>query len=400
MRIGVKALLVLVCLLGFAPGLAWADPILLPAADYKSGGEGVAYHDTDSSNNGGAYRPTEGVDVENGGEGLDVGWTASGEWFYMSTDTSPGPWVDDPVFQAGRYVVSFRVAAPGTGTSFRVQVGGQTIVGTVGATGGWQNYQTVSVLSAAPFVAGAQAVKFVCTTGGFNLRSVEFTPESEFTGELSPYLGPQVPTSAALSAPPVATRGFKITTMGGLQNGQQVGSFAQMNELLDTGKIGDNVATIVGVRLDNVVNLLDNGASGVFGNDASFPGMTGSGNNDFATEALGYIHLTPGLHTIGLNSDDGGIVSVGGVEVGRSAELKGTSTDDFQFMVSQDGYYELDVRQFQRGGGAAFELHDVDLDGNRVLLNEGSMEVYVPEPCSLAVLAIGGLFVLRRRRAA
>ena len=44
-------------------------PIALPgtigAADFDKGGEGVAYHDSDAANVGGAYRTGEGVDIQN-----------------------------------------------------------------------------------------------------------------------------------------------------------------------------------------------------------------------------------------------------------------------------------------------------------------------------------------------
>ena len=39
-------------------------PGRVQAEDYDTGGEGVAYHDTDAANLGGAYRPSEGVDLK------------------------------------------------------------------------------------------------------------------------------------------------------------------------------------------------------------------------------------------------------------------------------------------------------------------------------------------------
>src|SRR6185295_4181981 len=44
-------------------GTPWPIPGTVQAENFDNGGEGTAYHDNDSVNNGGAYRPT-GVDIE------------------------------------------------------------------------------------------------------------------------------------------------------------------------------------------------------------------------------------------------------------------------------------------------------------------------------------------------
>src|SRR5262249_39041069 len=69
---------------GEAPftGLPQAVPGTIQAEDFDGGGEGTAYHDSDTSNNGNQYRATA-VDIENcadAGGGYNVGWTAGGEW--------------------------------------------------------------------------------------------------------------------------------------------------------------------------------------------------------------------------------------------------------------------------------------------------------------------------------
>src|SRR5258708_6055890 len=59
-------------------GTPWPIPGKLEAENYDTGGEGIAYHDTDTSNDGGQYRTSEGVDIEvcgDTGGGYDVGWT-------------------------------------------------------------------------------------------------------------------------------------------------------------------------------------------------------------------------------------------------------------------------------------------------------------------------------------
>src|SRR4029077_7727369 len=106
---------------------------------YDNGGEGVAYHDTESANQGGQYRLTEGVDVEgsaDGGGGYDVGWIYPGEWLKYTVN----------VTAAGAYDIQARVASPGAGGNFHIEMNGVNVSGvmTIPATGGWQTWQTIT----------------------------------------------------------------------------------------------------------------------------------------------------------------------------------------------------------------------------------------------------------------
>jgi beta-glucanase (GH16 family) len=134
--------------LGFAHGI----PGQIEAEDYDLGGEGLAYHDCDTANNGGAYRPGEGVDVEPSSEGaFDVGWTCQGEWIEYTVN----------VAAAGTYQIDARVASLATGGSFRLEFDGvdQTGVVSVPATGGWQSWTTVT--ATATLLAGEQIMRYV-----------------------------------------------------------------------------------------------------------------------------------------------------------------------------------------------------------------------------------------------
>ena len=69
-------------------GAPAAVPGTIQAEDFDNGGEGVGYHDTDATNNGGAYRQT-GVDIESSSAGgYDVGWIASGEWMNYTVNVA------------------------------------------------------------------------------------------------------------------------------------------------------------------------------------------------------------------------------------------------------------------------------------------------------------------------
>src|SRR5437868_1333175 len=62
-----------------AGGVSWVE-----GEDFDNGGEGVCYHDSSANNQGGAYRLTEGVDIEGPGASTDgtynVGYVTPGEW--------------------------------------------------------------------------------------------------------------------------------------------------------------------------------------------------------------------------------------------------------------------------------------------------------------------------------
>src|SRR5205085_7175110 len=117
-----------------------AIPGVIEAENFDNGGDGAAYHDTSSGNNGGAYRSTD-VDIEattDTGGGYDVGWMTAGEWLNYTVSVS----------QSGTYMLTARVAASGAGGTLHVEVGGVNKTGTltIPNTGGWQAWTDTSTL--------------------------------------------------------------------------------------------------------------------------------------------------------------------------------------------------------------------------------------------------------------
>lgn len=153
---------------GQAPylGDAFAFPARIEAEDFDAGGEGVAYHDTDAANNGGQYRPGEGVDIEacsDTGGGYNVGWLSPGEWLEYTVSV-PLP---------GEYTFEVRVASLSAGGIFHLEFKGVDLTGdvTVPPTGGWQAWTTVT--ATATLEAGTQTMRFVPSSDGFNVNYIE-----------------------------------------------------------------------------------------------------------------------------------------------------------------------------------------------------------------------------------
>ena len=152
---------------GQAPflGSAFVLPARIEAEDYDTGGESVAYHDTDAGNNGSQYR-TDDVDIEECTDtegGYNVGWLNQSEWLEY-TVTVPAD---------GDYMIEARVASLSSGGTFHMEFNGIDETGEVivPVTDGWQNWTTVSATST--LSAGTQTMRFVPTAEGFNVNYFE-----------------------------------------------------------------------------------------------------------------------------------------------------------------------------------------------------------------------------------
>ena len=147
-------------------GSATALPGVLAMDRFDNGGEGVAYHD-DALKNGAAIRSETMVDLENtNNTGVNVGWTAAGEWLEWTVN----------VTQAGSYNMNLQTA--GNGGTFKFTVAGATTYdsGALSAavTTGWQTYQTVTK-SGFSLNAGTQVIRLEYLANvAFNLKNLEF----------------------------------------------------------------------------------------------------------------------------------------------------------------------------------------------------------------------------------
>ncbi len=281
----------------------------------------------------------------------------------------------------------------------RVTVGGLTFIeGLADLGSGWQSTAIKLV-----FGLPDELLAGVCVTSHDNTQLVQarawnvaYEANPAMVGALT---FPTVPASAALAAPPSQVSGFKIRALKPLiTDGWNA---AGMNELLDTGTYKGLPAQpgTEGTRVEQFVNLFDTGGRGYFSEsngypDQSFPGIDpleipapdpagGDDDENFACEVLGCIQLSAGLHIIGACHDDDIYIKIGDVMVGSKNTWDGGDKTDFTFQVEADGYYNLQVRFLEIGGGDYLELHEVMLDGTRILLNDvadGGSAVFAPAP--------------------
>jgi beta-glucanase (GH16 family) len=140
-------------------------PGVIEAEDYDLGGQGVAYNDANNNNNGGAYRPVEGVDLERTTDadlGFNVGWTEPGEWIEYMVDVTPGT-----------YDLEVRVASAADGGTLHIELDGVDVSGPISfaGTGGWQNWTTVRA-EELTLGAGVQTMRLVIDGGGFNVNNI------------------------------------------------------------------------------------------------------------------------------------------------------------------------------------------------------------------------------------
>lgn len=143
-----------------APGNRVSVPGVVQAENY------VTFFDTTRGNAGGQHR-NDDVDIQattdtNGG--FNVGWIDGNEWLEFPIT----------VRQAGEYRGEVRVAsAPGNGM-FTLEVDGvaKGNAFSVGSTGGWQNWETMST-SLGQLSAGNHTLRVQVQSGGFNLNWIE-----------------------------------------------------------------------------------------------------------------------------------------------------------------------------------------------------------------------------------
>jgi beta-glucosidase len=172
---------------GDAPygGTAAAVPGTVYAANYDTGGQGVAYNTAAGNGSANGYR-TDGIDLEatadttnaTGAGADDIGWTTAGQWFKYTVN----------VATAGTYSVAFRLSSP-YGITDAVHIAnaaGTNLTGAVAVpnTGGYETWTTVTASIILP--AGQQTLTLDQDSNGFNFHFMTFTLTSGGGGGTPP----------------------------------------------------------------------------------------------------------------------------------------------------------------------------------------------------------------------
>ncbi len=147
-----------------------------------------------------------------------------------------------------------------------------------------------------------------------------------------------------------------------------VGSVTQAESVISTP--ADQTSTVS--QTDSVLNFMDTGGGGHFGNDSPFPGMSiGEGLSNYVLQATGTIQITSaqaGYYTFGVNSDDGYTLTISGANFsngvntttcsgGTMAESNPQSpSDSLATTYLAAGSYPVNLVYYQDGGGASLEF--------------------------------------------
>ena len=166
-------------------GTPLAVPGIVEAEDFDLGGEGIAYHDTTDENQGGQYRTSEGVDIENcSAGGYNIGFTMGGEWIKYTIN----------VATTGLYNITSMVSSP-NGGSFSLSIDDEDVSGQMNVNSGdWQIWDAVTVNSVL-LEAGTHVLTFH-TTGNMNVDKFIFAQSYGGT----PYAGTPYPIPGVIEA--------------------------------------------------------------------------------------------------------------------------------------------------------------------------------------------------------
>ena len=142
-----------------------------------------------------------------------------------------------------------------------------------------------------------------------------------------------------------------------------------------------------GTGTSEVVNFMQTATTtGYFAGDVGFPYVDLIANpdpNNMTLEAIAYLELTPGIHRLGVRSDDAFMVAsgpalsrmdltLGLLNAGRGDGLPGGATE-FEFLVESAGVYPFRLIWCEGNGGASLEFYSVDRTTFvRTLINDRS----------------------------
>nr|WP_245598512.1 carbohydrate-binding protein [Sporocytophaga myxococcoides] len=151
-------------------GVSHLIPGRIEAEEYDLGGEGLAYHESNTNGNEGkATLRNDEVDIEatQDIEGTyNVAYILQGEWLEYTVN----------VAVSGTYDLGLRVAADGSGKILHIEMDGKDVTGpvTIPNTGGWQSWQTVT-LKDISLATGPHVMRIAFDASYMNINYFEFS---------------------------------------------------------------------------------------------------------------------------------------------------------------------------------------------------------------------------------
>ena len=151
-----------------------AIPGTLQAENFDSGADGIAFHDSDTKDDGnvGYRKDNEGVDIVSGNGGYAIGYTSSGEWLEYTVN----------VAEAGIYAFEATVSSGVTNSGISLALSTEnglvelTKSLTIPSAGSnnWDTYSTIYGRLAVPLEAGKQIIRLNITGSNCNVDKIVF----------------------------------------------------------------------------------------------------------------------------------------------------------------------------------------------------------------------------------
>ena len=132
--------------------------------------------------------------------------------------------------------------------------------------------------------------------------------------------------------------------------------------------------------INYAIDPLFYGFTAAFQTTNAFPDIPTGTSNNVAMAAQMYVHLTPGIYTFGVTSDDGFKFTTGPTPANTNLMLgifdggRGGSETAFAFIVQTEGLYPMRLLYFKAQlGGGGVQLYSINrTSGMRSLLNNAS----------------------------
>lgn len=156
-----------------SPYKSMSLPGTIQVEDFDKGADGIAYHDSDSKNEGVSYRTDgTGVDIVTGNNGYAIGYTAVGEWLEYTVD----------VKEAGLYEYKALASSGTTGSAFQLGWSSDSGVKNLSnnievpqtGSGNWDKYVAVFGRTLMELPEGRHTLRLSITGANCNIDKIVF----------------------------------------------------------------------------------------------------------------------------------------------------------------------------------------------------------------------------------